>query len=78
MGCRSTSKVLPRLDEERTEIEQSTDLFELTARWFLSAAEQLLRLGLIRDYESERRELPAVRGRLEPLSTALLLSLIHI
>jgi 5-methylcytosine-specific restriction enzyme subunit McrC len=64
--------VLPRLDEERTEIEQSTDLFELTARWFLSAAEQLVRLGLIRDYEPERSELSAVRGRLEPLNTALL------
>jgi len=64
--------VLPRLDEERTEIEQSRDLYELTARWFLSAAEQLLRLGLIRDYEPEHRELPAVRGRLEPLNTALL------
>jgi len=64
--------VWPRLDEQRTEIEPSKDLFELIARWFLSAAEQLLRLGLIRDYELERRELPAVRGRLEPLNTALL------
>jgi len=64
--------VWPRLDEERTEIEQSADLFELTARWFLSAAERLLRLSLIRDYEPEHRELPAVRGRLEPLNTAQL------
>jgi McrBC 5-methylcytosine restriction system component len=57
--------VLPRLDERPTEIEQTKDLLELTARWFLSAAKQLLQLGLIRDYEPERRELPAVRGRLE-------------
>src|SRR5437762_692653 len=64
--------VLPRLDAERTEIEQSADLFELAARWFLSAAEQLVRLGLIRDYEPARGELPVVRGRLEPLNTALL------
>ena len=62
--------VWPRLDEQRTEIEQSTELFELITRWFLSAAEQLLRLGLIRDYEPERQELPAVRGRLEPLNTS--------
>ena len=64
--------VWPRLDEQRTEIEQSRELFELITRWFLSAAEQLLRLGLIRDYELERQELPAVRGRLEPLRTSLL------
>jgi 5-methylcytosine-specific restriction endonuclease McrBC regulatory subunit McrC len=64
--------VWPRLDEQRTEIEQSRELFELITRWFLSAAEQLLRLGLTRDYELERQELPAVRGRLEPLRTSLL------
>jgi 5-methylcytosine-specific restriction enzyme subunit McrC len=64
--------VLPRLDKEGTEIEQSEHLFVLVAGWFLTAAEQLLRLGLIRDYELERQELPSVRGRLEPLNTALL------
>ena len=64
--------VWPRLDEQRTEIEQSSDLFGLIARWFLSTAEQLLRLGLIRDYELERQEHPAVRGRIEPLKTATL------
>jgi 5-methylcytosine-specific restriction endonuclease McrBC regulatory subunit McrC len=51
---------------------QSADLFELIARWFLSSTEQLLRLGLIRDYELEHQEHPAVRGRLEPLKTATL------
>src|SRR5262249_31670597 len=56
--------IWPRLDEQRTEIEQSADLFELIARWFLSAAEHLLRLGLIRDYELERQEIPTIRGRL--------------
>jgi hypothetical protein len=57
-------------DEQRTEIDQSPDLFELIARWFLSTAEQLLRQGLIRDYELERQEHPAVRGRIEPLKAA--------
>src|SRR5205823_5364065 len=65
--------VWPRLDEQqRTEIQQSADLFELIARWFLSAAEHLLRLGLIRDYELERQEHPAARGRIEALKTATL------
>ena len=61
---------LPRLDEQRAQIEQSPDLFDLIARWFLSRAEDLLRLGLSRDYELESDEVPSVRGRIEPLKTA--------
>jgi 5-methylcytosine-specific restriction enzyme subunit McrC len=64
--------ICPRLDEQRTEIEQSPNLFDLVARWFLSKAEDLLRLGLLRDYELERDECPSIRGRIEPLKTATL------
>jgi 5-methylcytosine-specific restriction enzyme subunit McrC len=60
--------VWPRLDEQRIEIEPSTELTVLTARWFVSATEKLLRLGLVRDYQVVCGEEPTIRGRLEPLS----------
>jgi 5-methylcytosine-specific restriction enzyme subunit McrC len=66
------AKICPRLDEQRIEIEASPNLFDLVARWFLSKAEDLLRLGLLRDYELERDECQSVRGRIEPLNTARL------
>jgi hypothetical protein len=64
--------ICPRLDEQHIEIEQSQNLFDLVARWFLSEAEDLLRLGLLRDYELRRDECPSIRGRIEPLETAIL------
>jgi 5-methylcytosine-specific restriction enzyme subunit McrC len=66
----SKTGVWPRLSEEPTEIEPSSDLTVLTARWFVYAAEKLLRSGLVRDYQVVHGEEPAIRGRLEPLSTS--------
>jgi 5-methylcytosine-specific restriction enzyme subunit McrC len=62
--------VWPRLDEQRTKLDPDTKLIDLIARWFLSATESLVRLGLARDYQVVRSEERTVRGRLDLLPTA--------
>jgi 5-methylcytosine-specific restriction enzyme subunit McrC len=62
--------VLPRLDERPTETAQSSDLWELVARWFVTAAEHVLRRDLMRDYEEHRDRLEVVRGRIDVMETA--------
>jgi 5-methylcytosine-specific restriction enzyme subunit McrC len=61
---------LPRMDEQAAEVEYGQNLLELIARWYVKAAERLLRRGLIKDYSARRDFLSAKRGRLDTLRTA--------
>ena len=45
-------------------------LWQLVLLWFLDAAEQLMRRGLIRDYADMRDTLPTIRGQVSVLSAA--------
>ena len=57
------SSTLPRLSRERGTAAEGP-LWELVIAWFLEAAEQLLRRGLLRDYADTRDTLSVVRGLL--------------
>ena len=60
----------PRLDEQRAATQTSNSLWALVSEWFVAATERVLRRDLLRDYEAERDELVAVRGRIDPQATA--------
>jgi hypothetical protein len=60
---------LPRLDEAPVHAAVSSSLWELVARAFVEAAEDLLRLGLIRDYREMSDTLDAASGRIDVLGT---------
>src|SRR5664280_2247829 len=63
----------PRLEElDKGAASAAPDLWSLVASWFTTAMEHLLRQGLVRDYLELIDELPAIRGRLEPIPTASL------
>ena len=64
------AKKLPRMDEQRAEVDFGDSLLELIARGFVAAGERLLRRGLINDYSLRRDFLSAKRGRLDPVRTA--------
>jgi 5-methylcytosine-specific restriction endonuclease McrBC regulatory subunit McrC len=60
---------VPRLDEQPAAAAVSASLWELVARAFVDAAERLLRLGLIRDYQEVADTVDAARGRIEVAGT---------
>ena len=47
-----------------------TPLWELVAQWFVSSVEELLRKGLLFDYEERSDEFAYARGTIRPLPTA--------
>jgi hypothetical protein len=61
---------LPRMDEERGKIGHGPSLWHLVSRWFVSAAERVLRRDLLRDYCEHSDFLRTKRGRVVPLPTA--------
>ena len=63
------STTLPRLSRERGTTSEGP-LWELVIAWFLEAAEQLLRAGLLRDYAETRDTLRVVRGRIDATNAA--------
>ena len=50
----------------------STYLWDLVAEWYVNAAEQLLRRGLLKDYRSTIDEVQSIQGSPQPLETAQL------
>jgi len=66
----TAAEELPRLDEQDAEVDFGENLLELIARWYVKAAEKLLRRGLIKDYSPRRDFLAAKRGRLDTVRTA--------
>lgn len=61
----------PRLEEQSAQAAPSTELWDLVATWFTAALERLMRRGMLADYEEQRDELPAVRGSIDLLATAV-------
>jgi hypothetical protein len=69
MHLLAKSGEIPRLDEAPVRAAVSPSLWELVARAFVEATEQLLRLGLIRDYHEVSDTLEAASGRIDILGT---------
>lgn len=65
----SSSELPAKSTSEIVSVGDDTNLFELVARWFLEAAEKLLRHGLDRDYQRQIADLAVVRGRVDLLPT---------
>lgn len=65
------SEVVPRHSTAHVQVDQGTGFIEVLARWFLDAAERLMRNGLRKDYCEHTEELSEVRGSLDPCETAL-------
>jgi 5-methylcytosine-specific restriction enzyme subunit McrC len=65
----SSSELPAKSTSEIVSVGDDASLFELIARWFLDAAEKLIRLGLDRDYERRKADLTVVRGRVDLLPT---------
>lgn len=65
------SSLVPRLSASSVRVESSDAFMEVLVRWTLDAAEELLRLGLRKDYKNFVDELPEVRGRPLSCETAL-------
>jgi 5-methylcytosine-specific restriction enzyme subunit McrC len=61
---------LPRLSVEPGRLQSGDSLWELLARWFLIAVQQVLRSDLLRDYTPVVDELLMVHGAIRPLDTA--------
>jgi 5-methylcytosine-specific restriction enzyme subunit McrC len=61
---------IPRVIEELGAVEGGQSLWRLVARWFVGAAEGVLRRDLLRDYHPEAGELTAARGQVVALATA--------
>jgi len=66
----TAAEVVPRLDEQHADVDFGQNLLELIAQWYVSAAERLLRRGLIKDYSPRHDFLEAKRGRLDTVRTA--------
>ena len=62
----------PRYDPESAQADPEPSLWELVAAWFIDAAENLIRHGLIRDYREIAEVVPIARGRIRALPTAQL------
>lgn len=65
----SSSELPANSTQDVVSVGNDANLFELVARWFLEAAETLLRLGLDRDYERRTADLSVVRGRVDLVPT---------
>lgn len=61
---------IPRVSHELGAADAGSSLWRLVARWFIGAAETVLRRDLLRDYHTESGELPAARGQVVALQTA--------
>lgn len=61
---------VPRGSTERAHLEKEKAFADLVVRWFIVAAERLLRLGLDRDYERTIGDLTFARGRIHALATS--------
>lgn len=61
----------PRTSSTEVAIQAGSHFADVLAGWFLDATERLLRRGLRPDYLEFEEELPAVRGHLMALETAL-------
>jgi 5-methylcytosine-specific restriction enzyme subunit McrC len=64
------SSAFPRLDNQPAAAAASSQLWDLVAVWFVAALEQLLRLGLVADYEEQHEHLPHARGNVHAAETA--------
>ncbi|WP_165593322.1 McrC family protein [Mycobacterium lehmannii] len=64
------AKQVPRGSTERARLEKQDSFADLIMRWFITAVEKLLRLGLDRDYERMVGNLTFARGRLHALATS--------
>lgn len=70
----SRSDLAPRLGTATTKIQEGENFTEIVARWFVEAAERLLRQGLRKDYTDQIDELDQVQGNILPVETTLLTS----
>lgn len=61
---------VPRLEDQPGAAASADALWELVARWFVRAAQAVLRRDLSRGYVTVPAALPSVRGRLEHMPTA--------
>ncbi len=66
----SRSGRLPAISAVPGAAQRGVGFAELVCQWFMSALERIVAEGLLQDYREVRDEIKAVRGRLEPLSTA--------
>lgn len=64
------SKLLPRVDEQITQLDPSKDFWQVVVLWFLEATEKLLRRELSKGYVETTDELDVVRGRILVVPTA--------
>jgi len=66
----SRSELSPRLSSEAAAVEPGFEFLDILCRWFIDAADRLVRLGLRQDYTEDIQELEEIRGRLQALETA--------
>jgi 5-methylcytosine-specific restriction endonuclease McrBC regulatory subunit McrC len=62
---------VPRIGGTSAHLARQRSFWELVARWYVTALEQLLRSDLIRDYRLTRDALNVVRGRIDTRKTVL-------
>jgi 5-methylcytosine-specific restriction endonuclease McrBC regulatory subunit McrC len=60
---------VPRLQPEAGLLEAGPSFWELVARWYVAAAQAVLRRDMARDYEARHEVLAVVRGTVDPLRT---------
>jgi 5-methylcytosine-specific restriction enzyme subunit McrC len=63
------SEQIPRPQPEAGDLDTGSSFWELTARWYVRATQDVLRRDLARDYEARTEQLTVVRGRVDPLNT---------
>ncbi|MBX7134348.1 MAG: McrC family protein [Fimbriimonadaceae bacterium] len=69
------SGAFPQIDRAAVaELGSARDLWTLTATWFVSALERLMRSGLASGYKPRSEVLPLARGRIDPLRTIRLIT----
>ncbi len=71
----SNSELAPRISSSVVHVNQGAEFVSVLARWCIEAAEKLLRNGLRKDYSTVIDSIDEVRGRIDPVQTALLNSM---
>lgn len=66
----SRSEFSSRLSSNIATVEPGFEFLGMLCRWFIDAAERLVRIGIRREYGEITEEIEEVRGRLLPLNTA--------
>jgi 5-methylcytosine-specific restriction enzyme subunit McrC len=66
----SRSEFSARLSSQITAVDSGFEFLEILCRWFINAAEGLVRMGLRQDYTEITQEIEEVRGRLIAIETA--------